>query len=98
MYISEGLFVTCSIDYMSLDWNRKSYFFFGFMTIYFIPMCSITYLYTLIIKAVIHREQKFKYAAGKMDVKEVNTLPYLRYKRLIHTLDFDFCRRMTLPN
>ena len=64
----EGLFVTCSYDYLSQDWNRKSFLLYAFIGNYCIPMAAIVYFYFQIVRAVIMHEAALKAQAKKMNV------------------------------
>ena len=82
---SEGLLVTCSYDYMSVDWNRKSFLLYAFIGNYCIPMVIMIFFYIKIVKAVIMHEAALKLQAKKMNVESlrsnVSTWITLYYQR-----------------
>ena len=49
---SEGLFVTCGYDYLSFNYNDRTYMFFGIMAQYVFPLTIATFFYTQIVSAV----------------------------------------------
>ena len=73
-YLTEGLLVTCSYDYMSTDWNRMSFLLYAFIGNYAVPLVVLIYFYVLIVKAVIEHEQHLRKAAELMNVKDVSEL------------------------
>ena len=58
--IIEGFLVTCTYDFLSDGFNRKSFVFYAFFGNYLIPMGIMIYFYIQIIKTVIkyHGEAK----------------------------------------
>ena len=58
--IVEGFLVTCSYDYLSDDFNRKSFLFHAFFGNYLIPMGIMIYFYIQIIKTVIKYQGELK--------------------------------------
>ena len=49
-YSMEGLLITCSYDYLSQDWNSKSFILYAFIGNYCIPMLLAIYFYWRIVK------------------------------------------------
>ena len=68
LFLSEGLFVTCSYDYLSQDWNRKSFLLYAFIGNYCVPMAALIFFYFQIVRAVIMHEAALKAQAKKMNV------------------------------
>ena len=71
LFSLEGLFVTCSYDYLSQDWNRKSFLLYAFIGNYCIPMLALIYFYFQIVRAVIMHEAALKAQAKKMNVSSL---------------------------
>ena len=71
--VSEGLLVTCSYDYMAVDWNRKSFLLYAFIGNYCIPMVIMIFFYIKIVKAVIMHEAALKLQARKMNVDSLRS-------------------------
>ncbi len=60
--------MTCSYDYLTDDWNHKSYILFAFIFHYVIPMGFVIYFYSQIVKAVWSHEAELRAQAKKMNV------------------------------
>ena len=71
--VSEGLLITCSYDYMAVDWNRKSFLLYAFIGNYCIPMVIMIFFYIKIVKAVIVHEATLKLQAKKMNVESLRS-------------------------
>ena len=71
--ISEGLLVTCSYDYLSQDWNRKTFMLYAFFGNYLIPMITMIFFYVHIVKAVVMHEAALKAQAKKMNVESLRS-------------------------
>ena len=86
-YISEGLLVTCSYDYLTEDWNHKSYILYAFIMNYALPMVIVIFFYSQIFKAVVTHEASLKAQAKKMNVESLrsNTV-----SKLILNLNYKF--------
>lgn len=65
-YKLEGLFITCSYEYVSEDMNPKSFLLFAFIVNYCIPMTFIIYFYYHIVKAIFFQEAAMKRAQAKL--------------------------------
>ena len=72
-YSLEGLMVTCSYDYLSEDWNHKSYILYAFIFHYVLPMCFVVFFYSQIVKAVWAHEAELKAQAKKMNVDSLRS-------------------------
>ena len=92
--VSEGLLVTCSYDYMAVDWNRKSFLLYAFIGNYCIPMVIMIFFYIKIVKAVIMHEATLKLQAKKMNVESlrsnVGTQMKLYYLKSTKSTEIDF--------
>ena len=69
----EGLFMTCSYDYLSEDWNRKSFILYAFIFNYCFPMLVVIFYYTQIVRAVVVHESALKSQAKKMNVESLRS-------------------------
>jgi len=67
----EGLLVSCSFDYLALEWEDKTYQMFIWFSCYVVPIVFIIYFYTFIVKAVWAHESNMKAQAKKMNVKSL---------------------------
>ena len=65
--------VTCSYDYLSTDWNHKSFMLYAFIGNFSIPVLTVICFYTSICKAVIMHEAALKAQAKKMNVKSLRS-------------------------
>ena len=65
--------VTCSYDYLSTDWNHKSFMLYAFIGNFSIPVLTVICFYTSICKAVIMHEAALKAQAKKMKVDSLRS-------------------------
>jgi len=72
-YMTEGMLQTCGYDYLSQDWNRKSFMIFAFCFNYCFPLIMICFFYTKITKAVVMHEAALKAQAKKMNVDSLRS-------------------------
>merc|ERR1719412_2980897 len=72
-YALEGLYLTCSYDYLTEDWNHKSYILYAFIMNYSIPMCIVIFFYSQIVRAVVAHEAALKAQAKKMNVESLRS-------------------------
>lgn len=72
-YIPEGILDSCSFDYLSKDWNNRSFGIFLFIFCYCFPLSTIVYSYIYIVKAVITHESVMKAQAKKMNVTNLRS-------------------------
>ena len=70
---TEGLFVTCSYDYLTEDWNHKSFLVYAFVFNYCIPILMVIMFYSQIVKAVVSHEAALKAQAKKMNVDSLRS-------------------------
>ncbi|XP_068213776.1 compound eye opsin BCRH1-like [Palaemon carinicauda] len=72
-YIPEGILDSCSYDYLSQDFNTKSYnmaiFFFDFI----FPGSIVVFSYVFIVKAIFAHEKAMREQAKKMNVTTLRT-------------------------
>ena len=74
-YMLEGLFITCSYDYLSDDWNHKSFILYAFIFNYCVPVTFVIFFYSQIVKAVVSHEAALKAQAKKMNVDSLRSNP-----------------------
>jgi len=72
-YIPEGILTSCSTDYLSTDWNNRSYGIFIFLWCYFTPLTFIIYAYLFIVKTVVAHEAVMAAQAKKMNVDSLRS-------------------------
>jgi len=72
-YTTEGMLFTCSYDYLSEDWNSKSYVLFGFFFCYLFPMVLVFFFYSSIVQAVWAHEHALREQAKKMGVDSLRS-------------------------
>jgi len=65
--------VTCSYDYLTEDWNHKSYILYAFILNYALPIVIVIFFYAQIVKAVIAHESALKAQAKKMNVDSLRS-------------------------
>lgn len=68
LYFVEGLFLTCSYEYVTDDPNPKSFLLFAVVAQYMIPLCLILYYYVGIIREISSKEA----ALARAQVKVLN--------------------------
>ncbi|XP_036324278.1 opsin Rh2 [Rhagoletis pomonella] len=72
-YVPEGNLTACTIDYMTRDWNPRSYLLIYSSLVYFTPLFLICYSYWFIIDAVAAHEKAMSEQAKKMNVKSLRS-------------------------
>jgi len=72
-YMTEGGLMTCGYDYLSQEWNKKSYMWFAFVFNFLIPLACNAFFYTKIVKAVVMHEAALKAQAKKMNVDSLRS-------------------------
>ncbi len=65
--------MTCSYDYLTEDWNHKTYIIYAFVLNYMLPMIIVIFFYSQIVKAVISHESALKAQAKKMNVESLRS-------------------------
>jgi len=72
-YIPEGILDSCTTDYLSKDFNNRSYGIFIFLWCYCLPLGAILYFYFFIIKSVAAHESAMRAQAKKMNVASLRS-------------------------
>ncbi|XP_071516834.1 compound eye opsin BCRH1-like [Panulirus ornatus] len=72
-YIPEGILDSCSYDYLTQDWNTKSYNISIFVFDFFLPASIITCSYIFIVKAIFAHEAAMRAQAKKMNVSNLRS-------------------------
>jgi len=72
-YMTEGGLMTCGYDYLSQEWNKKSYMWFAFVFNFIVPLIFNAFFYTKIVKAVVMHEAALKAQAKKMNVDSLRS-------------------------
>jgi len=72
-YLPEGILNSCTTDYLSKDFNNRSYGIFIFVWCYVIPLSVILYSYFFIIKSVAAHESAMRAQAKKMNVSSLRS-------------------------
>jgi len=72
-YALEGLFLTCSYDFLTEDWNHKSYCLYAFLANFILPLTLVVFFYSQIFKAVVVHEAALKAQAKKMNVDSLRS-------------------------
>ncbi|XP_054710810.1 ocellar opsin-like [Uloborus diversus] len=67
-YVPEGNMTSCTIDYLSKDMNSMSYVVVYALFVYFVPLFTLIYNYTFIVRAVSNHEKQLREQAKKMNV------------------------------
>lgn len=67
-YALEGQLITCSYEYISDDWNTKSFVMFTLCTNYIAPISIAIFFYSQIVMAVVSHERALREQAKKMGV------------------------------
>lgn len=70
-YVPEGILDSCSFDYLSKDWNTRSYGIFIFLWSFVFPLTVIIYAYMFIVKTVVQHEAAMAAQAKKMNVSSL---------------------------
>ncbi len=65
--------MSCSYDYLTEDWNHKSFVLVAFIFNYCIPMLTVIFFYSQIVKAVVAHEAALKAQAKKMNVDSLRS-------------------------
>jgi len=70
-YTPEGILSSCSFDYLSKDFNTRSYGIFIWLWSFVLPLTVIIYAYTFIVKTVVAHESAMRAQAKKMNVSSL---------------------------
>ncbi|CAL4138668.1 unnamed protein product, partial [Meganyctiphanes norvegica] len=72
-YAPEGILDSCSFDYLTQDFNTKSYYFFIFIVDFCVPLLVIIISYSLIVKTVFSHEATLRAQAKRMNCTSLRT-------------------------
>jgi len=72
-YTTEGMLFTCSYDYLTDDFNHKSFVLFAFVFNYMVPMILTFFYYSSIVKGVWAHEEQLKAQAKRMNVESLRS-------------------------
>ncbi|XP_055839716.1 opsin Rh1-like isoform X2 [Episyrphus balteatus] len=72
-YVPEGNLTSCGVDYLTQDWNPKSYLIAYTIACYILPFFLICYSYWFIMAAVSAHEKAMREQAKKMNVKSLRS-------------------------
>ncbi|KFM77102.1 Ocellar opsin, partial [Stegodyphus mimosarum] len=70
-YVPEGNMTSCTIDYLTKDWSSSSYVIFYALAVYFMPLFTLIYNYTFIVRSVAEHEEQLREQAKKMNVSSL---------------------------
>lgn len=70
-YVPEGNMTSCTIDYLTKDWNSSSYVIIYGCAVYFTPLFTLIYNYTFIVQSVATHEKTLREQARKMNVSSL---------------------------
>ncbi|XP_013167780.1 PREDICTED: opsin-1-like [Papilio xuthus] len=72
-YVPEGNMTACGTDYLTKNWNSRSYILVYSIFVYFAPLLLIIYSYFFIVKAVAAHEKTMREQAKKMNVASLRS-------------------------
>lgn len=72
-YVPEGNMTACGTDYLSKDWNTRSYILIYALFVYWTPLFLIIYSYFFILQAVAAHEKNMRDQAKKMNVASLRS-------------------------
>jgi len=72
-YIPEGILDSCSYDYLSQDWNTRSYNLSMIIFDFSVPCSIIIFSYVFIVKAIFQHEAAMRAQAKKMNVTNLRS-------------------------
>jgi len=70
-YVPEGNMTSCTIDYLTKDFPSASYVVIYGIAVYFVPLLTLIYNYTFIVKSVSNHETQLREQAKKMNVSSL---------------------------
>lgn len=70
-YALEGQLLSCSYDYLTEDWNAKSFVLYAYVFNYVVPVSICIFFYSQIVMAVVKHERALKEQAKKMNVESL---------------------------
>lgn len=68
-----GILDSCSFDYLTRDWNLRSFGICIFFFDYCIPLFIIVFAYMFIVKAIVAHEKAMRDQAKKMNVSNLRS-------------------------
>lgn len=68
-----GILDSCSFDYLTRDWNLRSFGICIFVFDYCIPLAIIVFAYMFIVKAIVAHEKAMREQAKKMNVSNLRS-------------------------
>jgi r-opsin len=72
-YVPEGNLTACGTDYLTQDWNTRSYLLIYGFFVYYLPLFTIIYSYYFILKTVSAHEKSMREQAKKMNVTSLRS-------------------------
>lgn len=72
-YVPEGNMTACGTDYLTQTWLSRSYIIIYAVFVYWLPLLTIIYSYTFILKAVSAHEANMREQAKKMNVASLRS-------------------------
>nr|ACR24651.1 permethrin resistance-associated opsin [Culex pipiens pallens] len=72
-YVPEGNMTACGTDYLTQTWLSRSYILIYAIFVYWLPLLTIIYSYTFILKAVSAHEESMREQAKKMNVASLRS-------------------------
>jgi len=69
----EGQLITCSYDYMSENWDDRSFVMWAFCCHFVLPVSIGAFFYSQIVMAVVSHEKALKEQAKKMNVESLRS-------------------------
>jgi len=72
-YIPEGILDSCSFDYLTRDFNLRSFGICIFVFDYVVPLFVIVFAYMFIVKAIVAHEKAMREQAKKMNVTNLRS-------------------------
>lgn len=70
-YVPEGNMTSCTVDYLTEDLRSSSYVLIYACAVYFVPLFTLIYNYTFIVRAVSIHEENLREQAKKMNVSSL---------------------------
>ena len=65
--------MTCSYDYLSEDWNSKSFVLYAFILNCCVPMSLVIFFYIQIVGAMVSHEKALRALAKNMNVESLRS-------------------------
>uniref|UniRef100_A0A0P4WGG5 G-protein coupled receptors family 1 profile domain-containing protein n=1 Tax=Scylla olivacea TaxID=85551 RepID=A0A0P4WGG5_SCYOL len=71
--LGAGILDSCSFDYLTRDWNLRSFGICIFVFDYCVPLAVIVFAYMFIVKAIVAHEKAMREQAKKMNVSNLRS-------------------------